>query len=167
MRRGLPMIFVPMEALRLETIAFSSEPNAGSREENASNKRLSFQNNGVNVAAVVRLLAMHRASVAETARIGIGVDADVVDDEHAGIFEPLADEAGEVDHRMAFARGGKEEQGVLRINLQKPFDEFVADFVGVLADQGTDRGDDVGALCAQRSEERRVGKECRSRWSPY
>ena len=21
--------------------------------------------------------------------------------------------------------------------------------------------------CAQRSEERRVGKECRSRWSPY
>ena len=23
------------------------------------------------------------------------------------------------------------------------------------------------ALCAARSEERRVGKECRSRWSPY
>ena len=22
-------------------------------------------------------------------------------------------------------------------------------------------------LCSQRSEERRVGKECRSRWSPY
>ena len=22
-------------------------------------------------------------------------------------------------------------------------------------------------LCAERSEERRVGKECRSRWSPY
>ena len=22
-------------------------------------------------------------------------------------------------------------------------------------------------LCAKRSEERRVGKECRSRWSPY
>ena len=25
----------------------------------------------------------------------------------------------------------------------------------------------VGALLAARSEERRVGKECRSRWSPY
>ena len=23
------------------------------------------------------------------------------------------------------------------------------------------------AKCGQRSEERRVGKECRSRWSPY
>ena len=26
---------------------------------------------------------------------------------------------------------------------------------------------DVRALTAERSEERRVGKECRSRWSPY
>ena len=26
---------------------------------------------------------------------------------------------------------------------------------------------DVGASTAERSEERRVGKECRSRWSPY
>ena len=24
-----------------------------------------------------------------------------------------------------------------------------------------------GRLCTSRSEERRVGKECRSRWSPY
>ena len=33
-------------------------------------------------------------------------------------------------------------------------------------------GDDIGGVQAQmlvrdRSEERRVGKECRSRWSPY
>jgi len=34
---------------------------------------------------------------------------------------------------------------------------------GSAADRA-DRGDDAGAL---RSEERRVGKECRSRWSPY
>ena len=26
---------------------------------------------------------------------------------------------------------------------------------------------DPGKACIQRSEERRVGKECRSRWSPY
>src|SRR5262249_60079656 len=29
------------------------------------------------------------------------------------------------------------------------------------------RGRGVAALAEQRSEERRVGKECRSRWSPY
>src|SRR5438270_10385996 len=28
-------------------------------------------------------------------------------------------------------------------------------------------GDQVPALALRRSEERRVGKECRSRWSPY
>jgi len=27
--------------------------------------------------------------------------------------------------------------------------------------------DRTDAACDQRSEERRVGKECRSRWSPY
>ena len=26
---------------------------------------------------------------------------------------------------------------------------------------------DIAAWCRMRSEERRVGKECRSRWSPY
>src|ERR1051326_2836766 len=29
------------------------------------------------------------------------------------------------------------------------------------------RGSDVQAYARMRSEERRVGKECRSRWSPY
>src|SRR2546430_7335052 len=32
---------------------------------------------------------------------------------------------------------------------------------------GLGRGDDQRALAEARSEERRVGKECRSRWSPY
>src|SRR5260221_4117358 len=27
--------------------------------------------------------------------------------------------------------------------------------------------DDLSNACCERSEERRVGKECRSRWSPY
>src|SRR3712207_4345522 len=36
---------------------------------------------------------------------------------------------------------------------------FVSPFVGRL--------DDIGNGGLQRSEERRVGKECRSRWSPY
>ena len=31
----------------------------------------------------------------------------------------------------------------------------------------TERGNVINALLQDRSEERRVGKECRSRWSPY
>src|SRR2546422_10893773 len=41
---------------------------------------------------------------------------------------------------------------------------------GKFAAVGHRRGDDGGDECARtinRSEERRVGKECRSRWSPY
>ena len=38
---------------------------------------------------------------------------------------------------------------------------FVADVEGEAADLGEDGAE------AERSEERRVGKECRSRWSPY
>ena len=35
--------------------------------------------------------------------------------------------------------------------------------------QGSARGEGTNGtgLCTERSEERRVGKECRSRWSPY
>ena len=32
---------------------------------------------------------------------------------------------------------------------------------------GEDGGGTSRAVCCGRSEERRVGKECRSRWSPY
>ena len=48
--------------------------------------------------------------------------------------------------------------------------DFVADssteIIGVSAGYGAGK---TRALCAKavRSEERRVGKECRSRWSPY
>src|SRR2546430_4334141 len=38
--------------------------------------------------------------------------------------------------------------------------------LGCAAQQGT-QAYNLGRLCAYRSEERRVGKECRSRWSPY
>ena len=38
-----------------------------------------LQRDGVDVAAVVRLLAVHGAAIAEAARVGIGVDAEVVD----------------------------------------------------------------------------------------
>src|SRR5260221_2182328 len=34
-------------------------------------------------------------------------------------------------------------------------------------DSGDARGEQAAAIARARSEERRVGKECRSRWSPY
>src|SRR5260221_10750609 len=65
----------------------------------------------------------------------------------------------------AFVREGADtEQSVLR--LQRDVDTL-RDVVG---DQGryADAEVDVEAVAQlQRSEERRVGKECRSRWSPY
>src|ERR1039457_5635067 len=38
---------------------------------------------------------------------------------------------------------------------------------GMLADGGQRAGPEMAVLAESRSEERRVGKECRSRWSPY
>src|SRR5579862_9128787 len=98
---------------------------------------LAFQNYGVNVAAVVGLLAMHRTAVAEKTLVGIGVDPGVIDEKHAGVFQPLADIAGQIEHGMAVARSGYEIARVLRVGLDKPLDKFVADFVGGLADQRT------------------------------
>src|ERR1700722_1921150 len=108
-----------------------------------------FQRNRVHVPAVVRFLAMHRATVAVKTLVGIGIDADVVDHQHARILQPHPDKAGEIEHRMACAFSGDEEQRVLRVSLDEPLDEFAADFIGVLSDQGTDGGDDAGAFGAE------------------
>ena len=40
-------------------------------------------------------------------------------------------------------------------------------FTGAASSITTEKLQDVPSLSVQRSEERRVGKECRSRWSPY
>ena len=48
---------------------------------------------------------------------------------------------------------------------------FYYDSLGLLSDAGHNLGDVASLILAmlafRRSEERRVGKECRSRWSPY
>src|SRR5580692_8127742 len=67
-----------------------------------------FKNYGVNVAAVVGFLAMQGTAVTEKTLIRISVDASVVDHQHAGMFEPAADEAGEIEHRVPFARRRQE-----------------------------------------------------------
>src|SRR6266481_2230238 len=109
-----------------------------------------LQRDRMNVPAVVRLAPMHRAAVAVAALVGIGIDADVVDHQDAGVFQPHPDESRKVEHRMVLALRGNEKHGVLRIGIHKTLDEFAADFVGVLADQGADGGDHAAAF---RSEE--------------
>ena len=66
------------------------------------------------------------------------------------------------------------------MKLPLTYDNYIFDLYGTLVDIHTDESDTAiweklamfygyyGALYeAKRSEERRVGKECRSRWSPY
>ena len=89
----------------------------------------------MNVAAVISLLAMHGTAVAEKTLVGISIDPGVVNEQHAGMFEPPADEAGQVEHRVACARGGQEVERIRCIGFHKPFDEFATYFVGFLSDQ--------------------------------
>src|SRR5712671_1515855 len=88
-----------------------------------------LEHDGMNVAAVIRLLPVHRAEVAIKTLVGIGIDADVVDHQDAGVFEPHPDQSHKVEHRMSLTLGGNEKHGVLRIGLDKAFDEFAADLV--------------------------------------
>ena len=72
----------------------------------------------------------------------------------------------------AFERAAREEGLAQSIVVTRDPDEVArADRVvlpGVGAFADCRRGlDAVGGMVEARSEERRVGKECRSRWSPY
>ena len=46
-------------------------------------------------------------------------------------------------------------------------DELIDDLVRAKADFGVETAAMSASIAPGRSEERRVGKECRSRWSPY
>ena len=65
-----------------------------------------------------------------------------------------------------------EEDGVLNAQTGRAFREAILGVVGSLATVALFvfvciRGMYIGLWAENRSEERRVGKECRSRWSPY
>ena len=76
------------------------------------------------------------------------------------IMPPLARETFEKDNGVDFAAGVAPDLlgGCAAVNLR-------IGRVGELARH--DRVRDLGQQFLGRSEERRVGKECRSRWSPY
>src|SRR2546425_12646593 len=59
---------------------------------------------------------------------------------------------------LGTVRNGPDEHGVTAIEYSAYEEMVEAEFARLLADAGTRW---------PRSEERRVGKECRSRWSPY
>ena len=48
--------------------------------------------------------------------------------------------------------------GVIRLFGETQFNQFQSSHVCIMG---------IGGVGSWRSEERRVGKECRSRWSPY
>src|SRR5256885_16511607 len=80
--------------------------------------------------------------------------------------------AGKRHDRVEQARFLETEKNGIgpKLGAETAFAEFVVRFPGIFFAIGIA---DFGLLAAapfenaQRSEERRVGKECRSRWSPY
>ena len=55
----------------------------------------------------------------------------------------------------------------LPISLSPPAVPSTRERVNLRSTRSVDPGSNRGKLALIRSEERRVGKECRSRWSPY
>ena len=54
-----------------------------------------------------------------------------------------------------------------KLKLQQGGLASFQDAVGALRELGRFEDDTIAHVATGRSEERRVGKECRSRWSPY
>src|SRR6266576_896907 len=70
-------------------------------------------------------------------------------------------------HRSLSFRLADHHPKSCRRRTPKAPSRLCGDHCGILDPLGCERGRDISAPWAGRSEERRVGKECRSRWSPY
>src|SRR5256885_13503062 len=88
---------------------------------------------------------------------------------HVGFFQNLANALEGSSERLevlGLANGLQSNQTFLHVHqVVGSGTENGADFVVAEAFPFTE--DEFGAVQNERSEERRVGKECRSRWSPY
>ena len=69
-----------------------------------------MQRNRIDVTAIIRLGPVGGTAVTEEARrVRVGAEAEVFDALDFGTFETGPDVAGQVEHRMAGPRGGREE----------------------------------------------------------
>ena len=107
-------------------------------------------------------------------RRGISVRLATVSALWGGVRLNLLDTPGHVDFSGEVERGLRALDGaVLVLSAVEGVQAHTETLWQALQDQGIPRLllinklDRVGADAMARSEERRVGKECRSRWSPY
>src|SRR5256885_2911414 len=88
-------------------------------------------------------------------------------------FRPLVDLYWEAGRRAGFSRDrlkvGVHSLGYVAATAQEAADDFFPGYARAFTTIGKERGwgPITRAQFDARSEERRVGKECRSRWSPY
>ena len=71
---------------------------------------------------------------------------------------------------LLFTLGFTQEVNLYRVNIEgntTTSDKMIKYSAGLRDGTKIQRADISTALTRSRSEERRVGKECRSRWSPY
>src|SRR5256885_4562859 len=64
-------------------------------------------------------------------------------------------------------RGFRDEYGPLKVYPERSMYSCVVEGFSREVIEFSPRDPGVSVACGFRSEERRVGKECRSRWSPY
>src|SRR2546425_7763127 len=97
--------------------------------------------------AVNALLELDETPDREAVEV-IGRRATLEVEQRRLVLAPIVQEVCEIDARL----------GVLQVELERPAQPVEGPaFVG----------EPMGGVAHARSEERRVGKECRSRWSPY
>ena len=83
-------------------------------------------------------------------------------------------EAAAIAAAQLIGRGDEKAADAAAVEaMRKAFDNLYMDGTVVIGEGERDEapmlyiGEKVGGAPGKRSEERRVGKECRSRWSPY
>ena len=79
----------------------------------------------------------------------------------------LAERVKEAGHELADRKIVKDDPALIRETVQAWIDDPSVDVVISSGGTGLTGRDVTPEAVSPRSEERRVGKECRSRWSPY
>src|ERR1041385_239791 len=91
-------------------------------------------------------------------------------------FNPLNELANAYRCIAADLRNANAGQSAGPLEIERPWDAYTDDHIGLMDHLGIGKfmvlgfcigGPFIWNLLKRRSEERRVGKECRSRWSPY